>query len=140
VFDDLLRGEGELLAGANAMFEPKGIMPVLWVSEMNRSVQFYTGIFGFAVVWRKQGDGGGEGCLLQWGSAELLLSTGSHLGESPKFTGTLYFNGEGVAELFESVRYRVSLVWPLSDMEYGTREFGVHDPDGYVLAFAQESA
>ena len=122
------------------MFEPKGIMPVLRVSEMNRSLQFSTGNLGFAVVWRKEGDGGSEDCLLKWGSAELLLSTGSHLGESPKLTGTLYFNGEGVAELFESVRHRVSLVWPLSDMEYGTREFGVHDPDGYVLVFAQESA
>jgi catechol 2,3-dioxygenase-like lactoylglutathione lyase family enzyme len=119
------------------MFEPKGIMPVLRVSDMNRSVQFYSGILGFTMAWRNQGDGDGEVCLLQWGNAELLLSTGSYLGDSPKFTGTLYFNGEGVAELYERVKDRLSLVWPLSEMEYGTREFGVHDPDGYVLAFAQ---
>jgi hypothetical protein len=23
-------------------------------------------------------------------------------------------------------------------MEYGTREFGIRDPDGYVLAFAEQ--
>jgi catechol 2,3-dioxygenase-like lactoylglutathione lyase family enzyme len=122
------------------MFEPKDVMPVIRVAEMDRSVKFYSGIFGFAVVWRNRGDGGGENCLLQWGSAELMLSTAPHLGDPPKFTGTLYFNGDGVAELYDRVKDRASLAWPLSDMEYGTREFGVHDPDGYVLAFAQESA
>ena len=103
-------------------------------------MEFYSGVLGFVVVWRQQGDGGGEDCLLRWGRAELLLSTGSHLGDSPKFTGTFYFNGEGVDDLYERVKDRVSLVWPLSDMDYGSREFGVRDPDGYVLAFAQESA
>jgi hypothetical protein len=29
-------------------------------------------------------------------------------------------------------------VWPLEQQEYGTREFGIRDPDGYVLAFAEE--
>jgi hypothetical protein len=26
-----------------------------------------------------------------------------------------------------------------SESGYGTREFGIRDPDGYVLAFAEES-
>ena len=89
------------------MFEPKGVMPVIRVAEMDRSVKFYSTILGFAVVWRNRGDGGAENCLLQWGSAELMLSTGSQLGDLPKFTGTLYFNGEGVAGLYEQVKDRV---------------------------------
>jgi hypothetical protein len=27
--------------------------------------------------------------------------------------------------------------WPLEAMEYGQQEFGIHDLDGYTLAFAE---
>jgi hypothetical protein len=30
------------------------------------------------------------------------------------------------------------IVWPLERMEYGQLEFGIRDPDGYLLAFAEE--
>jgi hypothetical protein len=76
--------------------------------------------------------------MLTWGEAELMLSTGSHLGTSANMTGTLYFNGSGVGSLSESIKGRASVAWPLSEMEYGTREFGIKDPDGYTLAFAED--
>jgi uncharacterized glyoxalase superfamily protein PhnB len=68
-----------------------------------------------------------------------LLSTGSYLGGSPCFTGTLYFQVVGVDPLFARVSGRPEVVWPLERQDYGTREFGIRDPDGYVLAFAEES-
>jgi catechol 2,3-dioxygenase-like lactoylglutathione lyase family enzyme len=119
-------------------FEPKAIMPVLRVTDLDASLEFYTRALGFELVWRNPNDGGGENSLLSWGAAELMLSTASHLGGTPALTGTLYFEGQGVPALFESMKDRVTIVWPLSDMEYGTREFGIRDPDGYILAFAEE--
>ncbi len=79
----------------------------------------------------------GEYCFVRAGDIELLLSTGAHLGGAPSFTGTLYFRVAGVVELYDAVSERAEVVWPLEDQEYGTREFGVRDPDGYVLAFAE---
>ena len=75
--------------------------------------------------------------MLQAGATNLLLSTGSHLGDTPHFTGTLYFNMTGVQEFFERVKGRVQIVWPLETMEYGQQEFGIRDLDGYTLAFAE---
>lgn len=121
------------------MTEFKKIVPVLKVSDMQKSVEFYTGVLGFTVVWRAANDGGGENCMLQAGAAELLLSTGSHLGDRPQFTGTLYFNMAGVQEFFERVGNQVEIVWPLETMEYGQQEFGIRDCDGYTLAFAEPS-
>ena len=66
-----------------------------------------------------------------------MLSTGSHLGGTPSFTGTLYIDMDGVEEFYEEVKDRVELVWPLDVMDYGTREFGVRDPNGYILAFSE---
>jgi uncharacterized glyoxalase superfamily protein PhnB len=59
------------------------------------------------------------------------------LGEKPAFTGTLYFGMKGVEEFYARVKEGIEIVWPLESMEYGTREFGVRDPDGYTLGFAE---
>jgi uncharacterized glyoxalase superfamily protein PhnB len=113
------------------------ITPTLRVTDLQRAADFYTGVLGFAVAWRAPNDGGGENCMLTAGDVSVLLSTGAHLGDVPRFTGTLYFDVTGVDELFARVKDRAEVVWPLEDMEYGQREFGVRDPDGYVLAFAE---
>lgn len=115
----------------------RGVMPVLRVADMNRAAAFYTAVLGFAVRWREPDDGGGENCMLESGTVRLMLSTGAHLGEAPRFSGTLYFDMEAVEPLWERAREVCDVVWPLEDMDYGTREFGIRDPDGYMLAFAQ---
>jgi uncharacterized glyoxalase superfamily protein PhnB len=111
---------------------------VLRVADLGKAIDWYRQVLGFQVVWRSPMDGDGENCLLQMGAVELMLSTGAHLGGPPGLTGTLYFNVDGVEELFARISNRVQVVWPLEDQEYGTREFGVRDTDGYVLAFAEE--
>jgi catechol 2,3-dioxygenase-like lactoylglutathione lyase family enzyme len=112
-------------------------LPVLKVQDLQAAIDFYTGILGCTLHWRSPNDGGGENCMLGFGDADLMLSTGSHLGGTPQFTGTLYLDMEGVEEFYERVKDRVELVWPLEVMEYGTREFGVRDPSGYTLAFSE---
>lgn len=99
------------------MIDFKTIVPVLKVADMQRAVDFYTGVLSFSVCWRASNDGGGENCMLAAGQINLLLSTGSHLGDQPRFTGTLYFNMLGVTEFFQRIRDRVEIVWPLEAME-----------------------
>jgi uncharacterized glyoxalase superfamily protein PhnB len=120
------------------MLRVNGIMPVLRVADMQKALDWYTDRLGFELCWRKPGDGGGENSMLRAGAATMMLSTGQHLGDKPGLTGTLYFNVDDVAELYESVKNDVDLVWPLETMDYGSAEFGVRDCDGYVLAFAQQ--
>ena len=40
------------------------IVPVLKVSDMQRAVEFYTGLLGFTVAWQAANDGGGDNCML----------------------------------------------------------------------------
>ena len=35
---------------------------------------------------------------------------------------------------------RFKFVWPLEKMTHGTLEVGVRDPNGYILAFAEQNA
>ena len=120
------------------MAEFKKVVPVLKVSDMQKSIAFDTGVLGLSVAWRAANGGGGENCMLQAGATALLLSTGPHLGDRPQVTGTLYFHMAGVQEFFERVKNRVEIVWPLEAMDYGQREFGIRDGDGYTLAFAED--
>jgi catechol 2,3-dioxygenase-like lactoylglutathione lyase family enzyme len=119
------------------MADFKRVVPVLKVSDMQKSVDFYTGVLGFSVAWRAANDGGGENCMLQAGATALLLSTASHLGGRPQFTGTLYFHMAGVDQFFERVKCQAEVVWPLETMDYVQKEFGIRDCDGYMLAFAE---
>jgi catechol 2,3-dioxygenase-like lactoylglutathione lyase family enzyme len=119
------------------MTEIQRITPVLKVTDLPRAVAFYTGVLGFGVAWQAANDGGGDNCMLQAGAANLLLSTGAHLGDKPHFTGTLYFEMQGVGAFYQRIQNQVAIVWPLEKMDYGQLEFGVRDPDGYILAFAE---
>jgi len=49
-----------------------------------------------------------------------------------------YFRIEGVKDLFESVREKVTVIEPLHKQPYGNWEFEVRDPNGYVLVFSEE--
>jgi uncharacterized glyoxalase superfamily protein PhnB len=120
------------------VFEFHKIVPVLRAADMPRAIDFYTRILGFQICWHSPNDGGGENAMLRAGATELLLSTGAHLGGRPAFTGTLYFHMDGVREFYDRVKEQVEIVWPLEEMEYGLREFGLHDCDGYTLAFSEE--
>jgi uncharacterized glyoxalase superfamily protein PhnB len=115
-------------------------MPVLKVNDLQRSIQWYTDVLGFRAQGRSADDDVGEHCFVAAGDVEVLLATGAHLGGAPAFTGTLYFRVVGVDALYAQVKGQADIVWPLERQEYGTREFGIRDPDGYTLAFAESNA
>jgi catechol 2,3-dioxygenase-like lactoylglutathione lyase family enzyme len=108
------------------MAEFKTIVPVLKVADMQRAVDFYTSVLGFTVCWQAASDGGGENCMLAAGATNLLLSTGSHLGDKPQFTGTLYFHMDGVRDFFEKVRHKAPVVcrWRQWNMARWNSAFG----------------
>jgi hypothetical protein len=115
----------------------KSFLPVLRVTDLLQTIDYYTTNFGFQLCWRAANDGGGENAMLQRDAIRLLLSTGAHLGETPCFSGTLYIDVDGVDEIYESVKDRVTILWPLEVMEYEQKEFGVKDCNGYILVFAE---
>lgn len=71
-------------------------------------------------------------------SGETIIFTDEDLWEGhPHCTGTIYIFLENVEEYYDAVKDKAIVRWPLEDMSYGTREFGVKDCNGYTLAFAK---
>ena len=110
----------------------KELVPLLRVRDLDETIEFYSNVLGFELCWRE-----GDTASLRCGAVGLMVSTGSNLGDEPRLSGTLYFYPDDVEEMWGRLRSRVPVEWPLERMSYGTREFGIRDCNGYILAFAE---
>ena len=128
------------------------VTPNLIVDDIDRSTTFYRDALGFKVVTTVPDAAPFAFVWLQRDDVNVFLNARAGLMEedAPHLTNrqtggtnTLFITIEadsvegGVDELFRSIANRAKLVMPLKNQFYGLREFGVEDPDGYVIFFAQ---
>jgi hypothetical protein len=59
------------------------------------------------------------------------------LARPPAFTGTSYSYPASVDALVEEIKEHTPTAWGPEDREWGTRELGLQDPNGYFLTFTQ---
>lgn len=52
---------------------------------------------------------------------------------------TIYLTVPDADGFFASIKDTTSVTWPIQDMPYGSREFGIRDCNGYYLAFQQQT-
>ena len=57
--------------------------------------------------------------------------------DPPTFTGTLYFRPESVVALYEQIKDHTPPAWGPEVRDWGERELGLQDPDGYFLTFTE---
>jgi uncharacterized glyoxalase superfamily protein PhnB len=116
------------------------IIPVLYSPEVDETAKFYNQFLGFSIngVYDDEKEGS-RVIFLQHGNIQLMVSDRPDVDDAPLFTGTLYFNIKGVEEYYNTVKANkeVEFVWDIGVMEYGTKEFGIRDNNGYTLAFAE---
>lgn len=126
------------------------ITPNLVVADMEKSLKFYRDVLGFSVsqsvpdkppfifAWMKRDD------------ADIFLNV--HMppqpGEPDLYAGksigggtlSMYLVMEGIDELYASAQQqKVPIAIAMHKQFYGMKEFAVHDPDGYLLIFAEEA-
>ena len=113
------------------------IRPVLYTTQLIESIDFYTSVLHFNLVQYRE----------DWGWAHvskdqvslMLTLPNAHLPfNGPVFTGSIYIDTNQVEKLYEQLKGKVSLVYPLEEFDYGMREFAIMDNNGYVLQFGQE--
>jgi uncharacterized glyoxalase superfamily protein PhnB len=115
-------------------------MTVNWVAislsseDVARPVRFYVEQLGFTCTYRSE-----NFARVEMDAADILLaSPNAHRPwQGPCFTGSIYRDVDNVDELWQRLRTRVQVVYPIETMEYGLREFGILDDNGYQLSFAQ---
>jgi len=115
------------------------LTPILTTDDMERSVRFYVENLGFACGVRTPGYSN-----LSRDSVRIILAApNAHTTwKGPMFTGQLYVgleSADDVDALWSDVKERVEVVYAVNDFDYGMREFGIRDDNGYSLAFGAPS-
>jgi len=108
------------------------IQLLLKCHDVETTKSFYDEILGFNVR-----DSANNTCTVEKEGGRIVFTSEELWAGHPKCTGTIYFFIEDVDEYYEEIKGKAIIKWPLEDMSYGTREFGVKDYDEYILAFAK---
>ena len=59
--------------------------------------------------------------------------------DPPAFTGTLYFYPESVEALYEEIKGHTQPAWGPEVRDWGSKELGLRDPNGYFLTFTEDA-
>jgi len=103
--------------------------PVLFVSDVNRAIRFYTESLGFQKQWH-EGDGAGTVCQVNRSECEIILCENADRRDKARLFVEL--TADGLAELRRELSERSvpsSMTW------WGYDAIQVHDPDGNELLF-----
>lgn len=115
------------------------IVLALLVRDMAETLAFYRRL-GFLVTGAHPCDESPTWSEVQRDGITLQFHTEPPCGsphQSPVCSGTFYFYPDDVESLAAEWRELVEFEWGPEVMEYGMREFGIQDPNGYYLAFTE---
>jgi len=132
----------------------KKSVTMIMVPDVARALEWYKSI-GFREIARYADDGYVNFGMVSFGGAELMLNM--H-GKPGTHDASLWFYTDRVDELYQLVKSRrleaarsqlagqsndveeIAFEQDIEDMFYGARQFGIRDPNGYILYFIQPTA
>lgn len=117
------------------------VIPCLRVKSMAETMAFYERL-GFQVTGRHEEGGQLVWCELARDAARLQCHCLDHpeMSNTPIFSGILYFRPDDVRALAAEWQDKVEFYWGPEVMRYGWLEFAFRDPNGYVIAFSQDTS
>jgi uncharacterized glyoxalase superfamily protein PhnB len=114
----------------------ESLTPMLRTWNLRATIAFYTDVLGFTC--ENVSDEWGWASLKRDGVNIMLSRPNEHEGDkAPAFTGSLYIKTSNTDGLWESLKEKARVCYPLDDLSYGMREFAIYDNNGYVLQFGQ---
>jgi len=121
----------------------KALVPLLNVEDAARSIEFYTGNFGFAVDQQFEMGGKVLWARLSRGSIGIMINVSQERrsravgSERQTYDDVVfYFYVDSAQDVHDELLRKGFAPGPIERQDYGVDEFTVRDPDGYELAFA----
>jgi uncharacterized glyoxalase superfamily protein PhnB len=110
------------------------VTPMLTVTAIEPAIAFYRDVLGFDCA-ASQDD---WACMRSNGVEVMFALPNAHLPfEKPVMTGSLYFNVDDAHAIWNRLKDKSEVVYPIEDFDYGMREFAIRDNSGYLLQFGQ---
>ncbi|WP_035477013.1 VOC family protein [Aliagarivorans taiwanensis] len=124
----------------------KLMIPMLNVSNIRHSLEFYQRALGFEVVSDPAAVDQWQWATIRSGETEIMLSQTESAGQlksgiDPQqctdWPTIFYFYPDDVAALYQHICAEGYQPTDLVDTHYGMREFSLQDPDGHMLSFGE---
>ncbi len=118
-----------------ARYKLEVVAPIFQVSDIKRSLDYYTGALPFEVAsqWADHPEEALRYAVLQNGNCEIHLTQATQ-----PLPGVAYFFVDGVTAFFEAARARnATISREIEDQPWEMREFEVADLDGNRLIFGE---
>ncbi len=115
--------------------------PLLYVSDLSRSIQFYRDLLGLriGVLFPNEKDPTYAPVFIGESKLMLCLARDSNWQLHKDGLGgsglQLFIQVENVDELFDRIEERVNVVESIETKPWGDREFSFSDPDNYLITF-----
>ena len=112
------------------------VTPLMYTSQLKETVDWYVNVLGFTC----------SDFVPDWGFARVQLHgadfmfalPNAHIPfEQPHFTGSFYINTNNADAWWEKLKDKCKVCYEIQNFDYGMREFGVYDINGYLLQFGQ---
>ncbi|MBO6879873.1 VOC family protein [Winogradskyella sp.] len=112
------------------------LVPTLEVENMDETIAFYESYLDFKCVSREEN----HWAFIKKDDVEIMLSSRFNKDEFPKtvFTGGLYIYVDDIDVIWQILKDKVDISYPLENFDYGMREFAIYDNNGYRIQFGQE--
>ncbi len=142
--EEIIRKTSEKYLEAMRLFLPKTaakaalteLRPMLWTKDLKGSIEFYTNILGFNCDLFN--DDWGWASLSRDQISIMLALPNAHMPfDKPVFTGTIYINTDHVDDLWDQLKDKVKICYPIENFKYGMRDFAIYDNNGYAIQFGQ---
>jgi uncharacterized glyoxalase superfamily protein PhnB len=117
------------------------LTPAMTVDDINSTITFYEDVLGFETILTVPSNEQIDWALMKCGEIEIMFHAKViHTAKKTRVDGTLtfHFEGDGVKELYESVKNKVRIERHLYPTFYGTNEFSMEDCNGCILVFAEK--
>ncbi len=121
----------------------KQVIPTLRTADIRKTINFYEKFLGFECKtfdedWKFASLQRDE-ITLQWAAPDAKFPFREEgVFQHAKLTGSIYFYIDDVDALYEQVKDEVKICYHLQSFDYGMREFGMFDNNGYLLQFGSQ--
>lgn len=115
------------------------LRPVLESRDIKATIEFYTTILGFSLGDSFEHEGVTTWCSLYRDEVGIMFSLpNEHMNYGTiLLSGSLYINVADVNSIWDSLKDKCEVVYPVANFDYGMREFAIKDNNGYVLNFGE---
>lgn len=113
------------------------LTPIIYTTDVKGTIDFYVKELGFDCLADAPEFGWGKVGL---NDAELMISRpNDHIHfDKPVFTGSFYIYTDDADIIWQKVKDKARVCYPIENFEYGLREFGIYDNNGYLIQFGHE--